>query len=547
MTARPAGAATRTQVLIAGAGPSGLFAAVELALRGVDCLVVEPRPEVTRARPRAKTLNTRTLEHLRRVGLAGRVRALAPLPPSWSSDIAFRTTLLDEDIARFHGVLGLVDDDDLSPELGQQLPQYVLEELLRQVVQELPHSSLSVGARVDDLQPGPSDVGVTLRQTDGTTAQVTAEYVIGADGPGSAVRRLIGAAYVGAPVARPNLSVVFRTPDLDDVLADRPAVQYWLLNDQTPGMMGPLDRDGTWWLIAFGVDASNGAVDLPALLAGATGKPIAAEMLSTDPWTARMELVDRSRAGRVFLIGDAAHLNPPFGGHGLNTGLGDAVDLAWKLAARLQGWGGEALLDSHVHERRPLHEHVIAAAAANNAVLAGDLATTTTTSSSSSAENARDALAARIRATKAAEYYSLDLVLGHRYVGSPVVRDGDGPSVEVPGRPWATTIRAGARLPHVWLRPGRSTLDTVGWHFTLLLLAQSDPAPLTEAAAQLGLPLDVVDLQEHDLGGRFGAALALVRPDQHVAWYGMQAPRDALALLRQAAGLQPADKSARTA
>lgn len=527
-----------TQVLISGAGPVGLFAAVELGLRGVNCVVVEPRPAVTRARPRAKTLNMRTMEHLRRVGLADRLRERAMLATSWSQDISFCTSLLGDELARFTGVLGLTDDEGCSPELGQQLPQYILEELLREVVGELPGCTLMLGAKVEDLEQSSLGVRVRLREAGGAATEITAEYVLGADGANSAVRQAIGASYVGSRSLAPNLGMVFQTDDLDEVLADRPAVQYWLLNEQTPGLMGPIDLHGTWWLIAFGVDGTNDAIDPAGIIAGAVGKPLTATLLSTDPWTARMELVDRSRADRVFLLGDAAHLNPPFGGHGLNTGIGDAVDLGWKVAARLQGWGGDGLLDSYVSERRPLHERVIAAATANNAVLSADLIRVPADAPAASAKAARAEIRSKIHDAKAAEYFTLDLVLGHRYTNSPVICESEATAAGTDEDRWATTIRSGGRLPHVWLEPGRSTLDCVGPTFTLLQLGAADPAALVRAADHVGVPLTVVDLHEYGLDTRLGAELIIVRPDQYVAWHGEAAPADAAALLQRVAGYQ---------
>lgn len=245
-----------TPVLVSGGGPVGLALAVELGMRGVDCLVVEPRLHPTRLRPRAKTLNTRTLEHVRRWGLVDRLRAVAPLPTSWSRDVSFCTTFLGEEITRFSGVLGL-GTEEVSPELGQQMPQYVLEELLREVVAELPAVDLRLGSRVVGIRPGPGPVAVQIAAATGEMSETLAEYVVGADGARSVVRTQIGAAYEGSQALRPNTGVVFRCDQLAQAAPHRPAIQTWLLNKETPGMMGPVDRAGLWWLTAFGVDGTS--------------------------------------------------------------------------------------------------------------------------------------------------------------------------------------------------------------------------------------------------------------------------------------------------
>jgi 2-polyprenyl-6-methoxyphenol hydroxylase-like FAD-dependent oxidoreductase len=505
-----------TPVLIAGAGPVGLALAVELSLRGVECLVVEPRPQPTRLRPRAKTLNARTMEHARRWGLAGRLRAAAPLPVSWSQDVSFCTTFLGREITRFTGVLGLADDGD-SPERGQQMPQYVLEEVLREVVAELPTVDLRLGWRLHSLDPaGPGDDGGPVRAilTDpaGAAVPVTAEYVVGADGARSVVREQIGARYVGSTALRPNTGLVFRSRELVSAAPHPPAVQTWLLNRQTPGMMGPIDRDGLWWLIAFGVDGRAADFDPGRTIGGALGRDLSdlpVEVVSTDPWTARMELADRCRSGRVFLIGDAAHLNPPFGGHGLNTGIGDAADLGWKLAAALAGWGGPRLLDSYEAERRPLHRRVIDEATANMATLAPELLDDGLDRPGPDGDRARSAAAGRIEQTKRAEYFSTDLVLGHRYADSPVLQ-ATGPSA---GPDEATP---GGRLPHRWVSPGVSTLDLVTGPHVILTVDDDLGARASRAAAAAGLPATVTRLDQAMMSS-LGAELIVVRPDQVVA------------------------------
>ncbi|GAA2851140.1 FAD-dependent oxidoreductase [Pseudonocardia halophobica] len=520
MTALP----PSTRVLIAGGGPVGLATAVELGRRGVHCVVIEPRESVSRARPRCKTINVRTMEHLRRWGLADRLRELAPLPVDWSQDIVFCTTLAGRELSRFTGVLGLADGGDRYPERGQQAPQYVLEELLRDTVAGLGPCTLATGWSVASLDRKPDEVQVGVVDRAGRSTVVTADYVVGADGPRSVVREQIGSAYVGEHALRPNFGMVFRAPDLWRHVAHGPAVQYWTVDPGAPGILGPLDRQGTWWFIAFGVDRETGSRDATQLVHAATGTECDVEILSTDPWTARMQRVDRLRAGRVFLAGDAAHLNPPFGGHGLNTGIGDAVDLGWKLAAHLDGWGGPALLDSYEAERGPLQDRVIAEATANMQVLSTDLVGTDLDADGPAADRARAALHSRIQQTKHAEFHALDLVLDTGYDGSPVLARHEEPCPDLLGH----------RLPHTWLGDGVSIYDRLGPELTLLRLGGPGTAAhaLLAAADRRAVPLTVVDLADRGLRDRYGTDLVLVRPDQHVAWAGDEAAGDILDLVR---------------
>ena len=473
--------------------------------------MAEPRLQPTRLRPRAKTLNARTMEHARRWGLAERLRAAAPLPVSWSQDVSFCTSFVGEEITRFTGVLGLADDGD-SPERGQQMPQYVLEEVLRNVVTELPAADLRLGWRLRALDAaGPGPIHATLSDPAGNAVPVTAEYVVGADGARSVVREQIGARYVGSTALRPTTGVVFRSEELVTAAAHPPAVQTWLLNRQTPGMMGPIDRDGLWWLIAFGADGRSADFDPGRLISGALGRDLPVEVVSTDPWTARMELVDRCRSGRVFLIGDAAHLNPPFGGHDLNTGIGDAVDLGWKLAACLAGWGMPRLLDSYEAERRPLHRRVIDEATSNMATLAPELLDDGLDRPGPEGDRARSAAAQRITETKRAEYFSTYLVLGHRYEDSPVLQAW--PAAAAPG---ADCMVSGGRLPHFWVSPQLSTLDLVAGTHLILTADGGLGARAARAAEAAGLPATVRRLEQPHKR-RPGTELLVVRPDQVVS------------------------------
>jgi 2-polyprenyl-6-methoxyphenol hydroxylase-like FAD-dependent oxidoreductase len=204
---------------------------------------------------------------------------------------------------------------------------------------------------------------------------VSADYVVGADGARSLVRAAIGASYAGGVAGRPNLSIVFRSSGLAEHLVGGPALHYWVLNPAAPGVLGPLDLADTWWAIATGRPDDDHDADPALIVRDLIGRDIPVEVLGTDPWQARALLVDRYRSARMFLVGDAAHQNPPWGGHGFNAGVGDAVDLGWKLAVVLHGWAPHELLDSYEAERRPVAEQTVAIAAANAAVLPTDLAT----------------------------------------------------------------------------------------------------------------------------------------------------------------------------
>jgi 2-polyprenyl-6-methoxyphenol hydroxylase-like FAD-dependent oxidoreductase len=509
-----------TQVVVAGGGPVGLAAAIELGRRGIRCVVIEPRADVSRARPRCKTINVRTMHHLRRWGIAGELRERAPLPVAWSQDIVFCTSLAGRELSRFTGVLGLAPDGDRFPELGQQAPQYVLEELLRDVVTELPACTLVTGAALVDVEQDDAEVRVTVADADGRRSVLAAEYLLGCDGPRSMTRERIGAGYVGDHALRPNYGMVFRAPGLWEHVRHGPAVHYWIINPAAPALVGPIDRTGTWWIIAFGVDRETGERDALQIIDAAAGTSAGATVSSTDPWTARMQIVDRMRAGRVFLAGDAAHLNPPFGGHGLNTGLGDAVDLGWKLAAVLDGWGGPGLLDSYELERRPVQEQVLREATANMRVTSAELLADNLDDDDAAGAAARLAAGTRIQETKRREFHSLDLVLGARIDGSPLIA-GD-----------PVTNQPGALLRHAWLDGGNSVYDELGTGFTLVAGPRADGhGRIEQAARSRGVPLKVLDL---DLAG---PALVLVRPDQFVAWTGDREPDDPVTLIDRARGV----------
>ena len=266
------------------------------------------------------------------------------------------------------------------------------------------------------------------------------------------------------------------------------------------------------------------AAEAAAAIRRATGIDVPYEVLSSDEWVASHLLADRYRQGRIFLAGDACHLHPPFGGYGMNMGVGDGVDLGWKIAAVLQGWGGPALLDSYEAERRPVHHAVIVEAVANHAVLGGQLFREGLEDATEEGGALRAEVGAHIQRVKARKFHTLGTVLGLCYENSPVTcRDGSLASQSA-GSEYMPCARPGCLAPHAWLKDGRSLYDLFGPGFSLVVDAAADATQVAAAerdAAALGAAMTVVRPAGVPVRKLYGAELILVRPDQHVAWRGV--------------------------
>ena len=530
------------RVLIVGAGPAGLSLAIELGQRGIPCLVVERNDRVGYA-ARAKTTNVRTREHLRRWGIADKLRAASPLGLDHPSNVVFVTRLAGKELARFENAFYCAPGrNPLYSEHAQWVPQYTLEDVLRQHAQSLP--GVEVRFRCEFAGFEQDAQGVEARLVDLESKRETrlrTEYLVGADGARSAVRELIGARMEGEYGLSRNFNVVFRAPGLAKAHPHGPAIMYWQVNGDSPSLIGPMDKGDTWFFmptqVCEGMTLSD--LDAPRRIARATGIDMPYEVLSADQWVASRLLANHYSYRRVFTIGDACHLHPPFGGYGMNMGVADAVDLGWKLAAVLQGWGGEVLLDSYEIERRAVHEWVLDEATANHATLGNHLVVEGLEAEGAEGDRLRQEVGHRIQAAKMREFATLGVVLGYRYDDSPViVRDG----ARAPAADFVNYVPSscpGHLAPHAWLHDGSSLYDHFGTGFTLLASADATAAELERAsrdAASAGVPLTTLCPRETGVAALYPARLTLIRPDQHVAWRGDAWPTDGAALLARVTG-----------
>ncbi len=529
-------------VLVVGAGPVGLSLAIELGRSGVSCLAVERNDRVGYS-PRAKTTNVRTREHLRRWGIADALRQASPIPPDYPPNVVFATRMNGPELARFENAFnGKRERNELYSEEAQWVPQYTLEEVLRRHATSLPGVDVQFGCELAGLEQDGDGVTATVRDLQtGAAETVRCAYLVGADGARSFVREAIGARMQGASTVFKNYSIIFRAPDLPRRQVHGDAIMYWLVNADVPALLGPMDQHGLWFFMATKLpdDVDPATVDPVELIRRGTGlHNLGIEVVRTDPWSAYSLIADRYADRRVFLAGDACHLHPPFGGFGMNMGIGDAVDLGWKLGAVLNGWGGPSLLDTYEEERRPVHQRVIQEAEANYATVGNQLVRPLIEAPGPQGEATRHAVGGDILRTKWREFRTLGVVLGCHYAGSPiVVPDGQAPPPEHPSD-YVPSAVPGCLAPHAWLADGSSLYDHFGPGYTLLVTDGHDTGAdaLAQAAAARGMPLAVVAPGDERLPDAYAARFALIRPDQHVAWRGDALPHDVEPLLDRVAG-----------
>jgi 2-polyprenyl-6-methoxyphenol hydroxylase-like FAD-dependent oxidoreductase len=532
-----------TQVLIVGAGPTGLTLAIDLGRRGVRCTVIEQK-EAPQFLPKMERCNARTMELYRRMGIAEKVRA-AGLPAHCPMDIFIVLSLVEPplvhhvhpSVAEAKARIAKSEDGSEPLEPYQLISQYTLEPLLKSIAETLPSVTVRYGCELTSFEQDANGVTAQVRSMDGASSALRAAYMVGCDGGGSLVRRQLDIKLKGEANIQQLRQALYHCAELYERIPIGKGRHYHVADAEGSFL---IVQDSTRHFTLHSVVETD--AEMARMFERVVAMPVKYEMLYVGQWRMNLLLADRYGDGRVFLAGDAVHLVIPTGGLGMNTGVGDAIDLSWKLAATLAGWGGPKLLAAYELERRQVGARNVAAsgfAAAGRrrwrALYRPEIRDPTPAGAALREKLAR---VADVEQRKVSEMIGAEL--GYRYVGSPLIaaEPGDGPAHDFMA--YVPTTWPGARLPHVWLDDGSAMQDRVGYGYgyTLLRLGRTpaDTAALQREFAALRAPLQVLDLADARPRDVYGYDLLLLRPDMHVVWRGNDVPREPEKLAALATG-----------
>jgi 2-polyprenyl-6-methoxyphenol hydroxylase-like FAD-dependent oxidoreductase len=528
-----------TDVLIVGAGPVGLTLALDLGRRGVRCTLIE-RKETPQRLPKMERCNARSMEIFRRMGLAGRIRA-AGLPADVPMDVFIVTSLVEPpllhlpypSVAEARKQIAACRDGTLPLEPYQLISQYTLEPLLKSVVDADPNVTVRFGCEFVSFEQDGQSVTAQVSEN-GRTSTIRAQYMAGCDGGASAVRKQLGIALEGDGNIMQLRQALLRCDELFERIPIGKGRHYHVADMQATQLI--LQDDTRHFTLHSVVETDE---DMAAMFEKTIAMPLPYEMQWVGEWRQNLLLAERYGEGRVFLAGDAVHLVIPTGGLGMNSGVGDAVDLSWKLAATLKGWGGPALLQSYETERRAVGSYNVSAS--RYATLGRRKWRSQV--GSNIRDNTPEGAAARAHVAAIADVEqrkSNEMVgaeLGYFYV-SPLIASEPGDPPPYDFIEYTPSTLPGVRLPHVWLDDGTAMQDKIGDGYTLLRLggSKADSTGLAKAFAALGAPFTALDVPDANARDIYGRDLILLRPDMHIAWRGNAAPDNPQGLAAMATG-----------
>jgi len=528
-----------TDVLIVGAGPVGLTLALDLGRRGVRCTLIE-RKETPQRLPKMERCNARSMEIFRRMGLAGRIRA-AGLPADVPMDVFIVTSLVEPpllhlpypSVAEARKQIAACRDGTLPLEPYQLISQYTLEPLLKSVVDADPNVTVRFGCEFVSFEQDGQSVTAQVSEN-GRTATSRAQYMAGCDGGASAVRKQLGIALEGDGNIMQLRQALLRCDELFERIPIGKGRHYHVADMQATQLI--LQDDTRHFTLHSVVEKDE---DMAAMFEKTIAMPLPYEMQWVGEWRQNLLLAERYGEGRVFLAGDAVHLVIPTGGLGMNSGVGDAVDLSWKLAATLKGWGGPALLQNYETERRAVGSYNVSAS--RYATLGRRKWRSQV--GSNIRDNTPEGAAARAHVAAIADVEQrksnemIGAELGYFYV-SPLIASEPGDPPPYDFIEYTPSTLPGVRLPHVWLDDGTAMQDKIGDGYTLLQLGGSatDVSALLKAFASTGAPFTVLDVPDASARDVYGRDLILLRPDMHIVWRGNAAPAEPQRLAAMATG-----------
>jgi 2-polyprenyl-6-methoxyphenol hydroxylase-like FAD-dependent oxidoreductase len=522
----------RFGVVIVGGGPVGVGLAVDLGLRGIKCALVERRVELQNI-PKGQSLAPRTLEHFYFWGIADQLRAERIMPKGYpNTGVTVYGNLMGE-----YWYLPRQREQvrQYFYQTVERLPQYLTEKVLRARMAQLPNVTNLMGWKAETFSQDAAGVRVAITDSAGRQqAVLEGDFLVGCDGSHSLVRTQAGIVKTGVDYDQKMLLAVIRSRELHAALTRFPErATFHIMRPRLNGywqFFGRVDVGESFFFHAP-VPADTDAEDFDSLgfIQNAAGFAFAAQLDYVGFWDLRVTVADTYQAGRAFIAGDAAHSHPPYGGYGLNSGLEDAKNLGWKLAATLDGWGGPALLASYSEERRPIFketgEDFISKGINDDAVWLERY------NPGRDKAEFEEAWAARIARPSSVMSYEPN------YEGSPVIDGPPGGKSSAHGT-HSFTARTGHHLAPQPLSSGRNVYEELGAGFTLLAFGVEDgvPAAFERAATTAKVPLHIVRDTFNDGREAYEQQLVLVRPDQYVAWCGNQPPADITALLARVTG-----------
>ena len=523
-----------TPVLIVGAGPVGLALAGDLGWNGRACTVVE-QSDGSIFQPRQDLVGIRTMEFCRRWGIVADVEA-TPYDRDYPQDNVYIAGSLANgwEIGRYETPsMNASRPPPESPQKRERCPQNMFDPVLRKFAQSFGSVDLRYRHRLASCEAVEGGVVAEVERLDhGDTIRIATEYLVACDGANSGIRRAAGIAMSGNPALTHTTNIIFRCAGFEALHDKRPGYRFIFVGPEgTWATIVAINGRDEWRMSVIRAGDGRTALDeaeVHAAIRRAVGADFDYEILSVMPWTRRELVADAFASGNVFLAGDSAHAMSPTGGFGMNTGVGDAVDLSWKMTAVQQGWGGGALLGSYTAERHPVALRNVTEASGNLGRMLSPPAHPELLDPTPAAAALREKVGRDLAEAMQREWRTLGVHLGYFYENSPIcVPDGTPPPSLDPSV-YVQTTRPGSRAPHVWRADGTSTLDLIGRGFVLLRLGAdvSDTSALEAAAARAGLPLAVEGIGEPEIVRAYERALVLVRPDGHVAWRGDAAPTD---------------------